>query len=47
MFPRITETVMNLSLSLLMVVFFIILAPVWTLFYSGVLISDYIGTARG
>ena len=46
MFARITETAMTLLLSLLMVAFFVILAPVWTLFYSSVLIVDYIGAAR-
>ena len=46
MFARITETAMNLLLSLLMVIFFAVLAPVWTLFYSGALFVDYIGVAR-
>ena len=46
MFARITETAMNLLISLLMMVFFIILAPIWTLFYSGVLLLDYLSLAR-
>ncbi len=41
-----TETAMTLLLSALMVVFFVLLAPVWTVFYSGILLKDYLGAAR-
>lgn len=34
------ETAMNTLLSALMVVFFVILAPLWTLFYGVVLLRD-------
>ena len=46
MFARLTETAMTLLLSLLMVVFFLVLSPIWTLFYSGVLLKDYLGAMR-
>jgi len=46
MFAQMTETAMTLLLSALMVVFFVLLAPVWTVFYSGVLLKDYLGAAR-
>jgi hypothetical protein len=46
MFARVIEKVMNLLLSALMVAFFIILAPIWTLVYSGVLLKDYLSVAR-
>jgi hypothetical protein len=46
MFARIAEITLNLSLSLLMAVFFIVLAPLWTIFYGGALLHDYLGAAR-
>ena len=46
MVALITQTAMNLLISLLMVVFFVLLAPLWTLFYSSVLLKDYLGAAR-
>ena len=45
MIARLYERTMNLLLSLLMVVLFIILAPFWTMFYGGLLFKDYLGIA--
>lgn len=43
MMARLYERTMNLLLSLLMVVLFILIAPFWALFYSGLLFKDYLG----
>lgn len=46
MIPRLIETVMNLLLSALMVVFFLVLSPIWTVFYGGMLLKDYLAAAK-
>ena len=46
MIARITERVMNLLLSALMVVLFIVIAPFWTLVYGSILLKDYMSFAR-
>jgi len=46
MTARTTEKAMELLLSVLMFVFFIILAPLWTAYYGGVLLKDYFAIAK-
>ena len=43
---RTVEKIMNLLISALMVVFFIILAPLWAVFYGGILVKDYLALAK-
>jgi len=43
---KVIEKIMNCLLSVLMAAFFIVLAPLWTIFYGGLLLKDYIAAIK-
>jgi hypothetical protein len=46
MSARAIERTMNCLLSILMAAFFIVLAPLWTVFYGSLLLRDYLAAIK-
>jgi len=46
MSARAIERTMNCLLSVLMAAFFIVLAPLWTVFYGSLLLRDYLAAIK-
>jgi len=43
---KVIEKIMNCLLSVLMAAFFIVLAPLWTIFYGSLLLKDYMAAIK-
>ncbi len=43
---KVIEKIMNCLLSVLMATFFIVLAPLWTIFYGSLLLKDYMAAIK-